>query len=230
MHLNIVGMVPRNVLWKTSHPSEDGEALQKMAHQSLQFVSEAAAEDDASSRQNTQWYAVYTAPRHEKAVARHFLQREIQHYLPLYRAERHWSDGSRVVVELPLFPGYIFVCIPRCARACVLSVPGTLSIIAGTGGEPAVLPDAVIETLRGGLLVRLAEPHPLLTVGERVRIRSGALMGMEGVIVRSKKGARVVLTIESIMRSIAVEVPGEDLEPVLSAGSPVAWQSMLASY
>jgi transcription antitermination factor NusG len=160
------------------------------------------------------WFAVYTISRHEKRVAQHLTQREIEFYLPLYRSQRKWSDGSRVTLELPLFPGYLFVRIKRTERVRVLDVPGALAVVGGTGREPAALPDDAVEALRTGLHLRRAEPHPLLTVGQRARIRSGALVGMEGVVMRMKNGFRVILTIEHIERSVAVEVNGDDLEPV----------------
>jgi transcription antitermination factor NusG len=160
------------------------------------------------------WFAVYTTSRHEKRVAEHFSHREIEHYLPLYRAERKWKDGSRVTLDLPLFPGYIFVHIAKTERVRVLSVPGALAVVGGTGREPAPLPDAAIEALRCGLELRAAEPHPLLTVGKRARIHSGAFAGMEGIVVKKKNSFRVVLTLEQIMRSIAVEVDEGELEPL----------------
>jgi transcription antitermination factor NusG len=138
--------------------------------------------------------------------------REIEHYLPLYRTQRKWSDGSRVTLDLPLFPGYIFVCIQRKQRVRVLEVPGVLSIVGGRGGEPASLPEDEIDALRSGLPLRNAQPHLYLKVGQRARIRSGAFAGMEGVVVRMKYSFRVVLTMDSIMQSFAVEVDGEELE------------------
>jgi len=138
--------------------------------------------------------------------------REIEHYLPLYRTQRKWSDGSRVTLDLPLFPGYIFVCIQRAQRVRALEVPGVLTIVGGTGGEPASLPASEIVALRSGLSERNAQPHPLLKVGQRARIRFGAFAGMEGVVQRMKYSFRVVLTLDSIMQSFAVEVDGEDLE------------------
>jgi transcription antitermination factor NusG len=160
------------------------------------------------------WFAVYTTSRHEKRVAQHLSQREIQHYLPLYKSARKWSDGSRVTLDLPLFPSYLFVRIKRDERVRVLDVPGALAVVSGTGGEPTPLPDQAIEALRTGLHLRAAEPHPLLTVGQRARIRCGALAGMEGIVLRKKNSLRVVLTLEHIQRSIAVEVSGDDLEPI----------------
>jgi transcription antitermination factor NusG len=158
------------------------------------------------------WFAVYTSSRHEKRVDQHLEMRKIEHYLPLYRTQRKWSDGSRVTLDLPLFPGYIFVCIQRTQRVRVLEVPGVLAVVGGTGGEPASLPASDIDALRSGLSQRNAKPHPFLKVGQRARIRSGAFAGMEGVVERMKYSFRVVLTLDSIMQSFAVEVDGEELE------------------
>jgi len=161
-----------------------------------------------------EWFAVYTTCRHEKRVAQHLSLREIEHYLPLYRSQRKWRDGSRVTLDLPLFPSYIFVRISRAERTNVLRVPGALAVVGGTRREPAPLPDAAIEALRTGLQEQSVEPHPLLTVGQQARIRAGAFAGMEGVVLRKKGGLRVVLTLRQIMQSIAVEVDERDLEPL----------------
>lgn len=133
------------------------------------------------------WFALYTSSRHEKRVVQHLAQREIECYLPLYKSQRKWADGSRVTLELPLFPGYIFVHIQRSERNAVLSVPGAVSVVGGPGGEPAPLPDSTIDALRAGLELRRVQPHPLVTAGQRVRIRSGALCGFEGIVVRSQE-------------------------------------------
>ena len=166
------------------------------------------------------WFAVYTTARHEKRVDQHLRMRDIEHYLPLYQAQRKWSDGSRVTLDLPLFPGYIFVRIKRAERVRVLEVPGVLAIVGGTGRAPAPLPEADIEALRFGLHLRCAEPHPLLQVGQRARIKSGALAGMAGVVVRKKNSFHVVLTMDAIMQSIAVEVDANELEPLDSPCLP----------
>lgn len=158
------------------------------------------------------WYAVYTTARHEKRVAQHFESRAIEHYLPLYSTQRRWSDGSRVTLSLPLFPCYIFVHIPATQRVRVLDVPGVLAMVDGTGGRPAPLPAGEMNALQRGLAERRAEPHPLLVAGQRGRIRTGALAGMEGVVVRVKNNCRVVLTVHLIMQSVAVEVAAEDIE------------------
>jgi transcription antitermination factor NusG len=101
----------------------------------------------------------------------------------------------------------------------VLEVPGVLAVVSGTGGKPAPLPEAEIDALRSGLQLRQVEPHPPLKVGQRARIRSGVFAGMEGVVVRTKNSFRVVLTMDTILQSFAVEVNGKELEALGSAGS-----------
>ena len=98
---------------------------------------------------NRKWFAVYTISRHEKRVAQHLTQRQIEFYLPLYRSERRWSDGSRVTLDLPLFPGYLFVHIKKTERVRVLDVPGALAVVGGTGREPVALPDESNRYLAG---------------------------------------------------------------------------------
>jgi transcription antitermination factor NusG len=151
---------------------------------------------------------------HEKRIVQHLTQREIEHFLPIYVDHRKWRDGSKVVLELPLFPCYLFVRISRAERSRVLSVPGALAIVGGTGREPASLPDAAISALQCGVAQRSVTPHPLLTAGQHVRIRSGAFSGMTGVVARKKGGFRVVLTLQQIMQSVAVEVDEQDVEPI----------------
>lgn len=160
------------------------------------------------------WLAVYTIARHEKQISQHLTQRGIEHFLPLYHVQRKWKDGSRVTLHLPLFPSYLFVRIARRGRVQVLEAPGVLAVVTGTGRVPEALPDDMIEAIREGLQIRRVEPHPLLLSGQRARIRSGALAGFEGVVVRTKSGLRVVLTVQHIMSSFAVEVPLDDLEPI----------------
>jgi transcription antitermination factor NusG len=184
------------------------------------LLSDRPGADCPPEKQLTQkWFAVYTSPRHEKRVGQYLLQKEIEHYVPLYQARRKWRDGSKVTLDLPLFPGYVFVRIDRSERVRVLQVPGVLSIVGGTGRQPASMPDAEIDALRAGLSLRHAEPHPLLTVGQRARIRSGALAGMVGIVVRQKNSLRVVLTMDLIQQSVVVEVDGAELETLDSDDS-----------
>jgi len=161
------------------------------------------------------WYAAYTLANHEKKASGEISHRGIETFLPLYRASRRWSD-RRVQLELPLFPGYVFVRLALRDRLRVLQVPGVARIV-GFGGLPAALPEEQIEALRAGLGGQLrAEPHPYLPIGRRVRIVRGPLCGAEGSLLRKKGVFRVVLSLELIMRSVAVEVDAADVEPLRS--------------
>ena len=159
------------------------------------------------------WYAVYTTPFHEKQAAEHLGVHEIEHFLPLYSLARRWKDGRRVILELPLFPNYLFVNACRAERIRVLRTPGVLSIV-GTSRGAVPLPTTEIESLRNSLHLYNAAPHPFLNVGERARIRNGALAGMQGIVLRHKNSTRIVLTLDLIMRSITVELDAGDLEPL----------------
>lgn len=197
--------------------------MPEIAPRKIIFHADGAETDCSPEKQFApKWFAVYTSPRHEKRVGQYLRQKEIEHYLPLYQTQRRWSDGSKVTLDLPLFPGYLFVRIDRRERVRVLEVPGVLSFVGGTGRQPVSLPEAEIGSLRAGLSVRRAEPHPLLTVGQRARIRTGALAGMEGIVVRLKNSLRVVLTMDLIRQSVAVEVDGTELEVLDSEGNGAA--------
>ena len=164
---------------------------------------------------DARWFAVYTNSRHEKCVAKHFDQRQIESFLPLYQKLHHWRKRNRVRLDLPLFPNYVFVHIAPQQRTSALAVPGVLGMV-GRGRIASALPDAEIESLRIGLQLRKLEPHPYLVAGERVRIKAGSMEGMEGILLRKKNELRVVLTLELIKRSVAVEVDTQDVEPVIS--------------
>jgi transcription antitermination factor NusG len=159
------------------------------------------------------WFALYTTPRHEKRVAAQLQENLFETFLPVYRTVHSWKNRTRPTLELPLFPCYVFVRVAQNRRGNVLSVPGVLSFV-GSRREAWPLSDFEIEKLRTGLGGVNAEPHPYLATGDRARIRSGPLSGLEGVLVQKKNGLRVVLTIEAIMRSISLEVELNNLERV----------------
>lgn len=160
------------------------------------------------------WFAAYTNSHHEKRVASLFTERQIESFLPLYSTRHRWRNRCTMNLEWPLFRNYVFVRIDPRERVRVLEVPGVLWLV-GFGRSLAPLPDFEIETLRSGLGRRKIEPHPYLVIGERVRIKVGPMMGMEGVLIRKKNNFRVVLALDVIMQCVAVEVDAEDLEPAV---------------
>lgn len=158
------------------------------------------------------WYAVYTCANHEKTVAAEVNARGVEHFLPLFTSVRRWKD-RRVSLELPLFPGYLFVRFALRDRMRVVQIPSVVRLV-GFNGLPTALPDSEIEILRSGLSKNLRmEPHPFLTVGRRVRVTAGPFAGLTGVLKRKKSGFRVVVSLQLIQRSVVVDVDAADVCP-----------------
>src|SRR6185437_2357005 len=176
-------------------PSKDGEAMSEIWDQETGVSTPVGLLPTLGAM--PQWFAVYTTPRHEKHVATILADRRIETFLPLYQPTRCWKKSRLVVLDLPLFPTYVFARIERQARGAVLGTPGVLSIV-GSSREPWALPDREIEALRSGLRERRIEPHPYLVVGDRVRIKTGVMAGVEGLLERKKNDLRVVLTLDAI--------------------------------
>ena len=159
------------------------------------------------------WYAAYTCSRHEKSVARQLDERQVQSFLPVYRSWRRWAD-RRKQIELALFPGYVFVRIALPERLRVLEIPGVVRLVS-FNGQPAPLPEHDIEALRNGLEQGMyAEAHPYLQAGRKVRMVRGPLAGTQGILLRKKDKLRFVISLDVLMRSVAVEVDASDLEAV----------------
>ncbi|HEY6184942.1 MAG TPA: UpxY family transcription antiterminator [Terriglobales bacterium] len=157
------------------------------------------------------WYAAYTCPRHEKRVAAQLREKQVECFLPLYQSIHHWKDRYKQL-ELPLFPGYVFVCIDLKDRLRVLQLSGVVRFVTFNGALAPIDPSE-LDTLRSVLDQNGdVQPHPYLTVGRKVRILRGSLSGIEGILVRKKDRYRVVISIDLIMRSVATEVNAADLE------------------
>jgi transcription antitermination factor NusG len=161
------------------------------------------------------WYGLQTRPRHEKIVAQRLGERGVTTFLPLITEEHRWSDRKKSV-QMPLFSCYVFAkFVPnRAERLRVLRVEGVFGLV-GARGEGAPIPDEQIDAVRS--LVEGEVPwscHPFLKIGQRVRIRSGALDGLEGVLVSRNGDRTLVISVDAIQRSLAVRVEGYEVEPV----------------
>jgi transcription antitermination factor NusG len=159
------------------------------------------------------WYAIQTRPRHEKKVAVELTEKRIDSYLPLLSQIHHWSD-RRKIVQVPLFPGYVFVRAqldPK-VRFAVLNIWGTLAFV-GPQREGMPIPDSQVEDIRTLLSTKVyLSPYPFLKIGQRVRVRGGALDGVEGILLTNGQ-KRLVISVESIHRSLSVTIEGYDVEP-----------------
>ncbi len=160
------------------------------------------------------WYAVHTRARHEKAVITRLEEQGITTFLPTITEVRRWSD-RRKRVEFPLFSCYAFVNLPWQPelRSKVIRTDGVLSFV-GYCGEGIPVPDHEIQNIR--TLMSSMVPYtayPFLKVGQRVRVRGGALDGVEGILLERNGGDTIVISVEPIQRSLAIKIDGYSLEP-----------------
>src|ERR1022692_3937700 len=165
------------------------------------------------------WYALSVKPQHEKSVAEQLASTSLESYLPLYRAKRRWSDRVKVI-ELPLFPGYVFCRFDFESRMRVLHISSVHRIV-GFGGKPFPIDNQVIQDLKVVVGSGLpCNPWPFVHVGERVRVHSGPLEGTEGILVREKTAYRVVINVDLLNRAVAVEVERDLVQPCKAIVSP----------
>lgn len=177
---------------------------------------EGASSAFAVQSESPAWYAVRVRPRAEKLVAAALRGKDYEEFLPLYRKRSRWSDRVKII-DSPLFPGYVFCRAGLSGHPPLVTTPSVIGILS-FGGQPALISeqeiDAIKAILRSGLN---SEPWPYLREGDHVRIISGSLTGIEGLLVRSKNDWRVVLSVDVLCRSIAVEI---DRQWVVPARSP----------
>lgn len=160
------------------------------------------------------WYAVYTRSRHERIVAEQLDLKRIECFLPLKNVISHWRD-RRKSVELPLFPGYVFVhALIRERRVDILKIPGAVQIIESSDG-PAAIPEEQIESVKRLVMSRVAfDPYAEVVRGDRVEIVRGPLQGVCGTLVRKKNIDRFVLSVDLIGKAVMCEIDASDLRKV----------------
>ncbi len=159
------------------------------------------------------WWALYTRHQHEKSVAEMLSNKGFDVFLPLYDSMRRWKDRNKLL-SLPLFPGYVFVRGGLTRKLQVVSTPG-VHMILYRGEQVAIIPDVEIQAIRAAVDGHYrVEPHPFLKCGDRVRVIRGSLEGVEGILARKKNYVRLVLSVEMLAQSVAVEVNASDVEPV----------------
>jgi transcription antitermination factor NusG len=165
--------------------------------------------------EESSWYAVQTMARHEKRVAAQFEEKHVCTFLPLLGQIHRWSD-RRVKVEVPMFSCYAFVRMVQTVeeRLKVLRTPGVLGFV-GSQRQGTPIPDEQIESLRTAISENIpCFPHEFIGVGRRVRIRSGSLDGVEGILVRQSGDEILVLLVELLHRSVAIRTEGYEIELV----------------
>jgi transcription antitermination factor NusG len=166
------------------------------------------------------WYALHVKPRFEKYVTSLLTQKGYQTLMPIYVSRRKWSDRVKTL-SLPLFPGYIFCRFNVDARLPILVTPGVITVV-GMGRVPAPVDESEIAAIRRVMDSQVhTEPSEYLTAGSKVRVDSGALQGLEGLIVRVKDTDRLIVSVRLLMRSVAVDIDRVSVKPLLET-SPQA--------
>ncbi len=158
------------------------------------------------------WFVLFVRSNQEKRTAHRLADFQVEHFLPCYRSLRQWKD-RRVTLEMPLFPGYVFVRLPFIERAKILMLPNVVSLV-GSKSAPSVVSEEEISWIKAGIAHGNAMPHSGPVVGQRVKIIAGPLSGMQGVLARLQNGTRVVICLDSISRSFLVEVDLGSIEPL----------------
>lgn len=156
------------------------------------------------------WYVLHVSANQEKKVAQHLAIRSVDHYLPLYTERSRWSDRT-VVLERPLFSGYVFARYSSTSKLTVISTPGVIRIL-GNGPIDTVSSedlDRIRTSLASGYLLT---PHPTLAIGTRVRVRSGVFEGALGVVSELRQRCKVVLELAPVQQSFSLEVDRQEIE------------------
>jgi transcription antitermination factor NusG len=165
-----------------------------------------------------QWYALHVRSRHEKSVATQLESKQKNVYLPLYQAKHRWADRWKMV-NLPLFPGYVFCNFDPAERSDVLTTSGVIDIVRN-GNEPAAVPASEIEAVRIVASSALPlEPYPTLVTGLPVIMQTGPLHGIVGTLVEVRNACRLVVSVELLKRSVLVEIDREWAAPA-EPGNP----------
>jgi transcription antitermination factor NusG len=151
------------------------------------------------------WYAVRVKSRFEFATSAALGERGYETFLPCYRSRRDWSDRIKEL-EMPLFPGYVFCRFDAADLFRVLNSTGVVTVVSA-GAKPLQVDEHEVASIqkicRSG---RGAQPWPFLQAGRRVRIESGPLAGMEGIVLEVKSTWRIVVSLTLLQRSISAEI------------------------
>jgi transcription antitermination factor NusG len=175
----------------------------------------ASSEETSFGEGRLGWYAIQTRARHEKRIGAELHLRGIHAFVPTVDQAHRWSDRTKIV-EVPLFSCYVFVRLAASSkqRLEVLKTPGVFRFVS-VNGAPAQIPDCQIGSIQTVLSSRLPfSTSGFVQIGQRVRIRGGALDGVEGVLKEHKGGQKLVISVDLIQQSIELTVEGYSIELV----------------
>ena len=156
------------------------------------------------------WQVLHVIANHEKRVAQHLCARSLEHYLPLYTERSKWTDRS-VILDRPLFAGYVFIRFSPHAKLAVVSTPGVIRLLGDHESDTVSAEE--IDRIRNGLASGcLLRPHANVTLGTAVRVRSGPFMGVEGIVTELRHRCRVIIALSSVRQCFSLELGLEDIQ------------------
>ena len=161
--------------------------------------------ESCAQKSGLPWFALQVRTRHEKAIAGFLQAKGYEQFVPHYELRKRWSDRVKVT-EAPLFPGYLFCRFDPQYRLPILKTPGVIQIV-GCNRIPVAIDEQEIQAIQTLIASGLpAQPWPFLAVGDRIRIESGSLRGLDGIVVKLKENRRLVVSVTLLRRSVAVEI------------------------
>jgi transcription antitermination factor NusG len=179
----------------------------------------------AGPHESNEWFAFRVRPRHEKQVSTALREKGFAEFLPLYKSKRQWADRTKVV-EMPLFPGYIFCSTNRASIVPVLMTSGVIDVVRA-GNNPLAADKAEIEALQQTVSVDVpleSWPYTAVNEADSFSILRGPLAGLTGILVEVRHSQRLILSVNLLRRSVLVEVHPDWISPY----APGAAERMLA--
>jgi transcription antitermination factor NusG len=179
------------------------------------MFSNTSSAHDFFLEESADWYALQIRARFERRVSNQMLHQNRQTLVPVARERRRWTDRYETV-ELPMFPGYVFVraVLKPTDRLAILQSSGVFGFVTFNGGL-ARIPDRLV-----GYLQKISNhnkswsPYRYIGSGPRARILGSDLDGVEGILVLDKAGTKLVISIEAMQRSIAISLDAVDFERI----------------
>jgi transcription antitermination factor NusG len=167
----------------------------------------------AQMNDEKKWYVVYTRPRWEKKVASLLLARGVEHYCPLNKVLRQWSDRKKIVLE-PLFKGYIFVKLEEGFKWDIKAVDGIINFVYWLG-KPALVKEEEIVTIKKFLqeFTGVEVMEKTLGINTKVLVKQGLLMNYKGIIVEIR-GSKATVNIDSMGIELSAVFDKKNLYPV----------------
>ena len=165
---------------------------------------------------NTYWFAVHVKSRHELKVSERLQEAGVEVFSPVVERLSRWKDRKKII-HFPLFPCYLFVHVTGDYndKLTVLKVKGVLRFLGSPSGEPEPIPEDQILSLKKAVEGKVSiDPYPYLQEGQRVRIKRGPLIGVEGILVERAGQHKLILSVDILCQSTSMSIQASEVESI----------------